>query len=107
MGHGHGKGHDHSGHGKKCAEASPSAKKVEFVWIPPDEDVDPVCGKTVDPKAARSSVFNGGVYYFCSSDCRNAFEAAPDSFLAPKGAGSPSTPAQRLEVHRKDRHSHA
>ena len=30
---------------------------------------------------ARSSLFQGKVYYFCSADCREKFEASPASFL--------------------------
>src|SRR5262249_48975233 len=38
---------------------------------------DPVCGMKVDRKAAKTMCFGGETYYFCSDDCRQAFEAAP------------------------------
>jgi YHS domain-containing protein len=46
-------------------------------WAPPDTDTDPVCGKTVSTASAKSNVFGGLVYYFCSRECREVFEAAP------------------------------
>lgn len=37
--------------------------------------VDPVCGREVDP-ASRPlrAVYGGRVFYFCSSECRDAFD---------------------------------
>lgn len=52
-------------------------------WIPPAEDVDPVCGKTVRTERAKPSVHDGHVFYFCSRDCRERFEAAPEQYFAP------------------------
>ncbi|MEC5292872.1 YHS domain-containing protein [Aurantimonas sp. C2-6-R+9] len=49
-------------------------------WIPPLKDVDPVCGKTVRTDRAKPSVHDGSVYYFCSRDCREIFEAAPEQY---------------------------
>ena len=44
--------------------------------------VDPVCGMTVDPaKAAGSSHTPEGVHYFCSTGCKNAFDADPEPYL--------------------------
>lgn len=39
--------------------------------------VDPVCGMTVDPATAASSVHQGQTYYFCAPGCRRAFERQP------------------------------
>jgi Cu(I)/Ag(I) efflux system membrane fusion protein len=37
--------------------------------------VDPVCGRTVDPKTTMlMSVLNGRTYYFCSETCKAAFD---------------------------------
>ena len=58
-------------------------------WIPPVTDIDPVCGKTVQTASARPSVHDGSVYYFCSRDCRERFEAAPDLYLDNKSAPRP------------------
>lgn len=63
---------------------------------PPEKDIDPVCGETVRTAHARTSLHDGRVYYFCSRDCREIFEAAPELYLA--GA----EPRQR-----EPEHSHA
>ncbi len=71
-------------------------------WVPPDQAVDPVCGMTVQTADAKSAVHDGDVYYFCSQDCREKFEAAPASYLKPKPASyAKPTPAssQQMEKH--------
>ena len=50
-------------------------------WTAPKTAVDPVCGTTVRTIAAKSSVDDGVVHYFCSRDCRERFEAAPNLYL--------------------------
>ncbi len=50
-------------------------------WVAPAKDVDPVCSKTVSTDKAKPSVFGGNVYYFCSRECREVFEAAPDIYV--------------------------
>lgn len=50
-------------------------------WIAPPRASDPVCGKTVATATAKPSVFDGDVYYFCSRECREIFEAAPHVYL--------------------------
>jgi len=47
--------------------------------------VDPVCGIHVDERAAKpaqeyTSQYAGQVYYFCSSDCKTSFDAAPEQY---------------------------
>ena len=59
MGHGHGK--------KQTDGGSDGAAALR--WIPPAKDVDPVCGKAVTTDKARTSIFDGNVYYFCSRGC--------------------------------------
>ncbi|WP_372071499.1 YHS domain-containing protein [Tistrella mobilis] len=92
MGHGHGKA--------KHGDANHSRQKnaEELRWIPPTKDVDPVCGKTVSTDKAKPSVHDGSVYYFCSRECRERFEAAPEQYVGP-GAKT-ETPTPQLE----DRH---
>ncbi len=98
FGHGHGEktaqgqSHDHAGHAKK----SP-AKTEALMWTAPERDVDPVCGKDVATAKAKSAVHRGWVYYFCSRECREAFEAAPDSYLNREGDVSPPAPPALLE----------
>jgi YHS domain-containing protein len=41
---------------------------------------DPVCGMQVSPAEAEKAEHNGKTYHFCSSDCREQFEASPDDF---------------------------
>ncbi len=44
--------------------------------------VDPVCGMTVEPaSSAGSSQYRGETYYFCSSHCKERFDADPGAFL--------------------------
>lgn len=45
--------------------------------------IDPVCGMSVDPAAAgdKKSVYQGQTYYFCSTQCRDAFEKEPARYL--------------------------
>mgnify|MGYP002639934770 CR=1 FL=1 len=64
----------HSQHGKQADGGE------EPRWVPPDADTDPVCGKTVKTANAKPSVFDGHVYYFCSRECREVFEAAPEQY---------------------------
>jgi YHS domain-containing protein len=65
-------------------------------WVPPAKDVDPVCGKTVTTDKAKPSVYAGNVSYFCSRECREVFEAAPEFYV-----GSGDADQRNLE------HSHA
>ncbi len=55
-------------------------------WVAPEEDRDPVCGTVVPTAAAKPSVHDGLVFYFCSRDCREQFEAAPHLYV-----GNPSS----------------
>lgn len=73
MGHGH-------NHRKSKTNASPDhADKVR--WTPPVKDIDPVCEKEISTKLAKPSVYAGRVYYFCSRECREVFEAAPHLYV--------------------------
>lgn len=60
-----------------------------LIWIPPAKAADPVCGKTVTTSKAKSSVHSGNVHYFCSRECREIFEAAPDLYLGSAEADHP------------------
>lgn len=81
---GHG-GHD-GGQSHGCCGPSPTAsaegqKGSQTHDIPPAMHRDPVCGKSVATDTAKTSVHAGTVYYFCSRDCREIFEAAPETYL--------------------------
>lgn len=79
MGHGH--------HGSQGKDLPPHANSSR--WVPPETDVDPVCGMTVQTAAAKSAVIDGTAYYFCSNECREHFEAAPHAYSASKHDGQP------------------
>lgn len=71
------------GHGKSGATRDkPSGSAADVRWTAPETDTDPVCGITVQTRNSKSAVYEGHVYYFCSRECRERFEAAPDSYLA-------------------------
>jgi YHS domain-containing protein len=80
MGHGHGQ---HEGHGKDVSD------RERVRWVPPESDIDPVCGMTLRPNQAKSAVHDGTVYYFCSGECRDRFEAAPQLYVRPKAKQEP------------------
>lgn len=84
------------GHGRKREGSDTTGNADEVRWVPPEKDTDPVCGKTIATQAAKPSVFDGNVYYFCSRECREAFEAAPDVYV----------PGQRPDDNRQLEHSH-
>jgi YHS domain-containing protein len=90
------------GHGQRHEDQASAgdrreAKSGDLRWEPPAEVKDPICGKTIRTANAKSSVFNGFVYYFCSSECREQFEAR----MAALGQSSVLDESQKLE------HSHA
>lgn len=67
----------------------------ELRWVAPETDVDPVCGQTVRTADAKPTVHDGLVYYFCSRECREIFEAAPETYLQPTApAPEPRQPAE-------------
>ena len=68
MGHGH---HDHAGGTGGSGPVGPAAATA----------IDPVCGMQVETATAKTSVYRGTAYYFCSSQHRDAFENNPDSYL--------------------------
>ena len=70
------------GRGRKPTSADGRPAKTEKLrWIAPSKDWDPVCGKTVNTSGAKPSVIDGQVYYFCSRECRERFEAAPETYI--------------------------
>lgn len=42
---------------------------------------DPVCDMEVDPKSAPKSEFQGKTYYFCSLQCKQAFDENPKEYV--------------------------
>jgi YHS domain-containing protein len=72
-----------SHHRRNRTAGSASGRSANLRWVPPETDTDPVCGKAVDPAQAKSSVYDGYVYYFCSRECRERFETAQETYLRP------------------------
>lgn len=65
---------------------------------PPRNDIDPVCGKSVHTDDAKTSFYGGMVYFFCTTECRVAFEAAPDRYTNRQAeTGSPRIEHQPAE----------
>jgi YHS domain-containing protein len=91
MGHGEGQQRQASGDDRREAQSG------DLRWQPPEEAKDIICGKTVRTATAKSSVLNGFVYYFCSSECREQFETR----MAAPGQTSIADQSEKLE------HSHA
>jgi uncharacterized membrane protein YraQ (UPF0718 family)/YHS domain-containing protein len=53
---------------------------------------DPVCGMTVDRSKAVTSEVAGHTHYFCSTHCRQAFEADPERYVG--ASGVPAEPGR-------------
>ena len=63
---GHGHGHGHGGHDDGT-----------------DGRKDPICGMDVSAETAKAAtVYQGTTYYFCSTACRDKFEANPKQYSA-------------------------
>ncbi len=71
MGHGH---YHSSAPGDRRNEPNPG-------WVPSDQAVDPVCRMNIKTAGAKSAVYKGRPYYFCSQSCRDKFEGAPASYV--------------------------
>lgn len=84
MGHGHG---EHEGHGA----APPSDSTGRTAWSPPETDIDPVCRMSIETKGARSSMYQGTVYYFCSAEHRDQFEAEPERYVGSHAGNAPKS----------------
>src|SRR3974390_913711 len=47
-----------------------------------DSVTDPVCRMTVQKTVAKSALYQERPYYFCSSACRDKFEASPQTYAS-------------------------
>ena len=91
--------HMAGGHGHGRSARAGDGPREDVRWVAPDRATDSVCGKTVRTATAKPSVLDGDIYYFCSRDCREVFEAAPDLYLGgPSGDEAASRP-KRIEHH--------
>lgn len=49
---------------------------------------DVVCGMMIDDETAEArSTYQGKTYYFCSEECKQAFDKDPARYTAGSGAG--------------------
>ncbi len=99
MGYGKGQGDRPSSPTEPPVEGTEGPK--DLVWVAPERAVDPVCGEAVRPAKAKSSIYKGEVYYFCTRDCREIFEAAPQQY----DSDNRSLPLKELE-QANVRHGH-
>ena len=49
----------------------------------PTTYIDPVCGMTVSPAAAKSLRWKGRNYHFCEVACRETFREDPERWAEP------------------------
>jgi YHS domain-containing protein len=69
------------GYGHHHSTAEPDhALRTSVPSVPPDQVTDPVCSMTLQASAAKTAAYRGRIYYLCSQDCREKFEAAPESY---------------------------
>ncbi len=68
---------------------------------------DPVCGMDVEPsQAAAKTVYKGTIYYFCSPQCKSAFEQNPDYYLEHGPTGMPGEEHHHEHGHGHGHHHH-
>ena len=70
---GHG-GH-HGAHRTRDDDSPDSATRTA-------NNIDPVCGMRVDPTNSYAKMYRGVQYRFCSRECLDKFDAAPDKFAS-------------------------
>jgi YHS domain-containing protein len=63
--------------------------------VPPNKDKDPVCGMMVETATAKTSIYAGRLYHFCSTSCRDRFEASPASYVS----SSSNAPTGKEDYH--------
>jgi YHS domain-containing protein len=76
VGHGHHGGHDDQ-------QAGPGGVGGGSLMA----SVDPVCGMRVEGDTGYARMYRGAAYRFCSRDCLDKFDAAPDQY-ATRDAGT-------------------
>ena len=62
--------------------------------------IDPVCSMTVDEhSAAGSAEHHGEHYYFCSTNCLNKFQAAPENYIRPPATRAAPSAVYSCPMH--------
>ena len=60
---------------------------AELGQAPHEQAIDPVCGMTVDKRAAKFTLHHQATdYYFCCRSCQDKFAADPERYLKAGGA---------------------
>ena len=85
----HARGHGNAKRGSTPAPADDRPHSSRLMT--PEQAVDPICGRTIRTDHAKPSLHDGRAYYFCSRDCREIFEAAPESYPDAAKADAPRT----------------
>src|SRR6185436_4715286 len=61
---------------------------------------DPVCGMVVDiDQAPAKQHYKGETYYFCSTQCRDRFDADPQRYASSREATANASGRESLERH--------
>ena len=69
-------------------------------------DIDPVCGMSVEPGSTPyKTLYKGKIYYFCSPQCKKAFQENPEYYLEHGPQGMPGE-TQGHATHHSHGHSH-
>ncbi len=69
--------------------------------------IDPVCGMEVNPsEAAAKTVYKGTIYYFCSPNCKKAFEDKPEFYLEHGPQGMPGMEHGHGHHEHHEHHEH-
>jgi YHS domain-containing protein len=59
------------------------ANPGKFISLTDDKTaIDPVCNMSVEKATAVNSTYKGVTYYFCSEECKTAFDADPEKYLS-------------------------
>lgn len=74
---GHGDHGDHEGHEGRGAAGTTLATST-----------DPVCGMRVEGDTGYARAYRGTTYRFCSRDCLDKFDAAPEQYLGGQASAS-------------------
>ena len=83
-------GHSHKSGAENAKGTSMVGGPSAIVPGEVESTTDPICGMKVSLSSAKTSVYDGHPYYFCSATCRDKFEAAPAKFIKAGAADTAS-----------------
>ncbi|MBI1220940.1 MAG: YHS domain-containing protein [Rhodobacteraceae bacterium] len=86
-----------TGHGGHSPHGEDGAKSDDRLpWPRSETAIDPVCRMSVQTDTAKSTIYRGEAFYFCSAEHRETFEADPERY-----AGF-ADPGQGIGEHHHD-----